>query len=455
MTEATKLLSHIYNACDPLAPATPEYYVNCAEARGSSAFTLQFKQQLARVESGNFLQCLFSGHIGCGKSSELKRLEHDLETSSRPYFPVYVSASDYLDENDVVPSDILLAVVAKLAESMRGKAGIDLKPTYFQKRFDELKNTLLSEVGVSEIGIGAGDVKATLQLSKKDPGFRAMVRDKLGRQTSTLLGEINLVLDQARAELRTAATAQNGVYYEDIVLILDQLERIQRVEGWEDGAKSQKHLFIECAPQLKGLNVHVIYTIPLRLVRSHGPELGKIYRSAPFVLPMIKIFERGAKRKPYASGIDCMKDLVRRRLGGASLEDVFGPGALDWLITYSGGHVRDLMTFIREASAYTDHLPINLDIAKKALQQTIALYSTSIPNGFWPKLVELELSTDQHIDNNDPDYQTMLEQVYVMEYINGDDDSDPFMSAAPWYAVNPIVRELRQFKDALHVAKKQ
>jgi hypothetical protein len=42
----------------------------------------------------------------------------------------------------------------------------------------------------------------------------------------------------------------------------------------------------------------------------------------------------------------------------------------------------------------------------------------------------------------------MLEQVSVMEYLNGGDD-DVFASAEPWYAVNPIVRELSQFKLAL------
>jgi hypothetical protein len=55
---------------------------------------------------------------------------------------------------------------------------------------------------------------------------------------------------------------------------------------------------------------------------------------------------------------------------------------------------------------------------------------------------------NQQIDNNDADYRRMLEQVSVMEYLNGGDD-DAFAAAEPWYAVNPIVRELSQFKLAL------
>ncbi len=36
-----------------------------------------------------------------------------------------------------------------------------------------------------------------------------------------------------------------------------------------------------------------------------------------------------------------------------------------------------------------------------------------------------------------------------MEYINGGVESDPFSPVEPWYAVNPIVRQLSQFKTAL------
>jgi hypothetical protein len=41
--------------------------------------------------------------------------------------------------------------------------------------------------------------------------------------------------------------------------------------------------------------------------------------------------------------------------------------------------------------------------------------------------------------------------VAVMEYINGGVESDSFNPAAPWYAVNPIVRQLPQFKAALAI----
>jgi len=46
----------------------------------------------------------------------------------------------------------------------------------------------------------------------------------------------------------------------------------------------------------------------------------------------------------------------------------------------------------------------------------------------------------------------MLENLSVLEYINGGGD-DPFALAEPWYAVNPIVRELQRFKAASQAIK--
>ncbi len=102
---------------------------------------------------------------------------------------------------------------------------------------------------------------------------------------------------------------------------------------------------------------------------------------------------------------------------------------------------------MREATTYTDTLPITISEAKNAIKQTVSLFSTSIPHHHWELLAKLDLSDDQRFPNNDDDYRKMLENLSVLEYINGGDE-DVFEEVAPWYAVNPIVKELRQFKEA-------
>jgi len=131
------------------------------------------------------------------------------------------------------------------------------------------------------------------------------------------------------------------------------------------------------------------------------------------------------------------------------LTDVFADDALDFLLTYSGGHVRNLMAFVQNACAYADGLPIPLEAAHRAIRQTVRMYSTSIPESHWEKLAVLDQSTDQKIPGGDDDYLVMLENLSVLEYINGEEGGhDAFAGEEPWYAVNPIVRELQKFKAA-------
>ncbi len=112
------------------------------------------------------------------------------------------------------------------------------------------------------------------------------------------------------------------------------------------------------------------------------------------------------------------------------------------------------MSFVQNACTYVNNLPIPLIAAQKAIQQTVRAYSTAIPEGHWEKLARLDISGDQKIPNGDNDYLVMLENLSVLEYINGGGDN-PFALAEPWYAVNPIVRELQRFKAAVQTIKNE
>ena len=70
------VLKDLYNACNPVVPATAEYYMDCSAVRGSNPLTRQFQGELSKTNDPLFF--LFSGHIGSGKSSELEHLRHTL-----------------------------------------------------------------------------------------------------------------------------------------------------------------------------------------------------------------------------------------------------------------------------------------------------------------------------------------------------------------------------------------
>ena len=421
--------------------------------RGSNAFAGKVQSELELTDESEWRRFLFSGHIGSGKSSELEHLRLALEQTGpagKRFFPIFLDAGEYLNDYDVAPSDILLAIVAEVAESLKLKAGIELRDSYFATRFAELRKFLLSDVEVDEVetSLPLWEAKAKIKLLKQAPTAREQVRDHLRPRMPSILSEINTVFDEARLKMRQHKPATGFRPYTDIVLILDNLEKIQRVASREGGEASQRHLFIECAPQLTGFNAHVIYTVPLRLVHSSGPELERVYGDAPSVLPMIKVAGRGT-HAPYPPGRECLRQILQKRAKGAMLDQVFTPEALDWLLTYSGGHVRDLMGYVRQACAEVKSLPIDIRAARRSLNGTIGLYANSLTDVFLTKLARLERSADQRIDPNDRDFGRMLELVAVMEYLNGGVDEDTFARATTWFAVNPIVRELPQFKAKL------
>jgi hypothetical protein len=391
----------------------------------------------------------FFRHIGCGKSSELGQLWHALENPTPPcgrYFPILLNVSDYLDDFDASTTDILLAIITEMAGTLRQELNIELKDNYLVKRLNEVKEYFLSDVEINEGELSLWAAKLKIQRLKKDPEARRKVRAALEPKLSTMMEEINAAFDEARIKIKSLEVGEAEQPYSDLVMILDNLEKIRKISGVEEGLKSQRELFLERYTQLTGMNAHFIYTVPLRLVRSpDGPQLEHRYGPL-FVLPMIKIHERDT-RSPYEPGLESLRGLLQKRLGDIPMKDAFSPDALDFLLKYSGGHVRNLLTFIQNACTYANGIPIELAAVHRAVQQTVRTYSTAIPDGHWKKLTGVDGSSDQQIPNGDNDYLIMLENLSVLEYLDDGGDG-PFALAEPWYAVNPIVRELQRFKAA-------
>ncbi len=445
-----EILKLVYNACDPQEAASSQYYLDCGEARGESALTDRFLGHLALAS--DYLCFLFSGHVGCGKSSELGRLPDRLKEpgpNQPSYFPILLDVSDYLDDFDTSLTDILLAIVTELAQTLRAELNIEIKDPYFTKRINEVKEFFLSDVEINEGELSLPGAKVKIQRLKRDPDARKKVRAALEPRLLTMLEAMNLVFDEARIAIKKFSDPTGKQPYADLVLILDNLEKINTFDKQTeqiDSFQSQREFFLEGYTQLTGLDVHVIYTVPLRLARSiDGPKLKQRYDQL-LVLPMIKVIDRDTGQ-PFEAGLECLRKILQKRVGGHPIGDVFEPDALEFLLKYSGGHVRNLMTFVQNACTYTDETPIPIAAAQRAVQQSVRTYSTAILKDHWNKLAALDLSTDKKIDNGDEAFLAMLENLSILEYVNGGSDG-PF-EAEPWCAVNPVVRELQKFKAAI------
>lgn len=437
----------LYRKFDPFSPPTPEQYVEFAAVRGSHRL---LDKIITRLDNSpeDYLLFPFSGHIGSGKSTELHHLTRIVRerTDGPRYFPIYLDTEDYLNLWDVSLTEVMLVVVAEVAEQFRSQLDIELKDGYIRSRIDEVRRLLFSEVELQSLDVEVASLKFGLSRLREEDQARQQVRKVIEGHKSTFIQEVNALFDEARKKL------QQGQEYTDFLLIIDSLEKTKRLSSKAEGPVALKDLFITQVPQLlRDLRANAVLTIPLKLVRSHGPSLANEYGVDAMVVPMVKVFHRESRQKKHEEGRECLKEVLLKRLElKDGLDDWITPEAVDFLITYCGGHVRALVRFVRECASNVKQLPVSLHDAKISLRQTVETLHTAISREGWKKLAELEVSEDRAINPEDADFQNFLEQVIVMEYINGDtENGDPLFDWAPWYAPDPLVVELRPFKSAL------
>jgi len=93
-----------------------------------------------------------------------------------------LNVSEYLDDYDAAPTDILLAIVTELADTMRRKLGVELKDNYFVQRLNEIKEFLLSDVEINEgelaLGFCQGKNSATQKGSNRASEGAGLTRAK-------------------------------------------------------------------------------------------------------------------------------------------------------------------------------------------------------------------------------------------------------------------------------------
>ena len=212
-------IGRFFRACNPsktlnlASLADQEYYIDCSEVRGSDLV-----RELRRTItlSGDEPTCqLFTGHIGCGKSTELSRLRRDLEEEG--YHVVYFESTDDLDMGDVDISDILLAIAKQVSTSLED-AKLRLAPTRFQQMLKGAVDLLNSEVTglkmtvpkIGSIGMTSSEGDYSLSLgigeittkAKDSKDVRSLLRQHLEPRINTIMEIINTeLIDEANQQL--------------------------------------------------------------------------------------------------------------------------------------------------------------------------------------------------------------------------------------------------------------
>jgi hypothetical protein len=155
-----------FDACDPSKTidmgnaADLPYYVDFAPVRGGKIIEA-LGRTITRLSPNKPTCQLFTGHIGCGKSTELLRLKAELEQQG--FHVIYFESTQDLDMADVDVSDILLAIARQVSESLE-KIKINLQPCGFRALLKDAAELLKSTQVTAEASVPAlGKITASTE----------------------------------------------------------------------------------------------------------------------------------------------------------------------------------------------------------------------------------------------------------------------------------------------------
>ena len=438
MSADPQLIIDIYNIFlpdEPLPPGDP-LYVNCEELRGDSNIEQQLGRKIIRA---NTPTCqLYTGHTGSGKSTELLRLKKYL--SDRKCFVVYFSADEEdIDSEDTQYSDILLACTRHLLQEIKN-TNPDPILHWLKDRWQGLKELGLTKVELQDLSLETAIPtfsKITANL-RTEPTQRAKIRQLVQPHTITLIKALNEFISEAKSQLSKDKTKTK------LVIIVDSLEKITPTIQ-EDNRTNHEHIFIDRSQQLKGLDCHLIYTVPISLRYSNrAPDLFNLYGDIP-VLPVIKIKDINSNI-PSEAGLNKLKEILNQRVAYVKNDlnlatDIFeNEEILERLCSMSGGHVRHLIQLMQAALNEIDELPITKKAAQRSIGVLKSIYRIAIREEQW--LILKEVASNNKILSSDK-YQDLLLNRSLLEYITLNEQGE----AEIWHDVHPVVKELTEFNQ--------
>ena len=437
------LLRTAYNACsfaEPLEADDPrrvDLYAMGVRGSGKDPIT---RLQTVIETANNPTQQLFSGFMGSGKSTELKRLASNLKESG--YIPILAQFEDFF--NLTVPPGIndVLATAAASVDRYIQENCTDLVDG-FKSYWERFSRFLGSEVTIDSLTLKIPDAAELSLRLKEDVGFKTKLYSHLeqGGRLADLAKQCNEYLDEASAVIRKSCPGSK-----ELVIIIDSFEKVRGdFRHAEEVRQAIENIFIRDR-KLLCLPCHVIYTVPpwlTSLTFGVAPELGKVT-----ILPMCRLSNPAGIRVP--EGFEAMRWILRKRMDVGLVFSSMEP--LDAIIEASGGYPRDFLRMMQEVilSAIMEKIapPIPADdlsrIAADIIRDQIGVYDKPVYDEDLPLLVEVANTHDLPRKTRDEVFRTaeLFDNHFILCYRNGEE----------WYDLHPLVRRGSKVKTAIEKA---
>jgi hypothetical protein len=354
----------------------------------------------------------FSGHRGCGKSTELLHLMANPEIQEK-YWPINFSIRDEADIIDLDFRDVLLAVGGRMFRDYR-KQGGEL-PEQLLKDLDRWRGNLEEEITTVKAGritgfeIGAGIeaffANASMKM-KLEPTTRTLIRQVIDRDVTGLISVINSIADAVKKKEGRIP-----------LILIDDLDK--------PGLKEAKAIFQERREIMMQPNCAIVYTVSSALFYSKDFDA---IRDQALFLPNVKLHMHHSPDQHAAEGYETMRKFVSLRMDTGLIESQ----ALDEAITYSGGVFREMARIMRTAIGKARRRK------SRQIQSTdVEWAAAEIRNEYRRILDKEDIAILRNIyEQNRMEYndriRPLLQLLALLEYRNGEN----------WCDIHPVLRKL-------------
>lgn len=269
----------------------------------------------------------FSGHRGCGKSTELLHLMGNTEIQKK-YWPINFSIREETDIIDIDFRDVLLAIGGRLYREYRKKGG-EL-PDQLLKELDgwkgrvEKKVTTILDGRLSNFELGASVdaffANAGLKM-RLEPATRVELRQIIETDITGLIAIINHIVAAIYSTEKRIP-----------LLLIDDMDK--------PDLEKARTIFHDRREIMLQPNCAIVYTVSSALFYSK--EFDAIRDQALF-LPNINLCSSQDPAGHLSVGYQTLKRFVSLRMD----LDLIEPAALELAVTYSGGVFRELARVLR------------------------------------------------------------------------------------------------------------
>jgi len=436
---------------EPLQGQDLVYYVDAHLGRGGARPVSRLKKLLGYDNDGTLpagklrdrkRQILFSGYKGCGKSTELNMLQHDIE---KDYIVVNFSARHELDIINLTYIDLFVITMEKLFYAVADH-GIVIDPLLLAsirewsysteiKEISKRTGEALLETG-GEAGVGIMSFArffGKMRLAgKASSSTRQTISKNIEPLVSDFISHCNDLIREIRQNLEQCGK-------KGLLIIMEDLDKLS-VEKAEE-------LFINHSHILNSLQTNVIFTIPISL--CYHPDAGNIKAnfSENFELPMVKVHDK--EGLPYSEGRDTLYRIITQRIPSECFEP---PDLVYRFIDISGGCLRDLFSMIRDAvMSAVDHeremviatdyrtafFSLRRDYENTVAEKRVDNRVIVSVGEYYEALVGVALSKTKKV-NNTP---TVLDLRHNLTILGYDDEA--------WCDVHPVVRTILQERELI------